>query len=99
MIEQLDHCAASDVARSAVMRALGAAEILPPSAEAEVRKALDYLRSVDPQSDAIRPLEAISCFMAEMSLLLTQGRINAYSSKLLRARTIARSLQFGATDS
>ena len=61
-------------------------DLVVPRNEAQVHEAVDLLRVSRADCDLLRTAEFLSCAMTQMRHYRRQGRINAYTSKLIRAR-------------
>jgi len=60
--------------------------------EAQVHEAVDLLRLSRVDGELLKTAEFVSCVMMEMRHYRRQGRINAYTSKLIRMRRACEAL-------
>lgn len=65
---------------------------VPPAAEAEVHRMLDFISADGDHGEASMRLTQISCFLRQMNSYRLDGRINAHASTLLRLKRIATDL-------
>lgn len=82
-----DH--AISLLKGAVERAATLDGVVAGKVEAQVHRAIDLLRSTSADAELRFRFEQVSCLLFEMSHLLRQGQVNAYSSKMLRLKRAA----------
>jgi hypothetical protein len=67
-------------------------DLLVPSMEAQVHRAIDLLRTSQADDALLGTAQFVSCGLMQMRHYRRQGRVNAYASKLMRVRKACASL-------